>query len=103
MSKFGKIKKNDLVQVLSGREKGKSGKVSEVNAEKGRVYVTGINMVKKAVKKKSQQDRAGIISIEAPLHISKVALVSKGKPSRVGFTITNGKKIRVAKKTGETL
>ena len=100
---MSKIKKDDTVQVMSGREKGKTGKVTEVNVKKQKVFVAGVNMIKKAVKRKSQQDKGGIISIEAPLAISKVRVVSKGIPSRIGYKIENGKKIRIAKKTGEVL
>ncbi len=100
---MSKIKKNDLVQVMSGREKGKTGKVSAVNTKKNVVYVSGLNIVKKAIKPRSQQDKGGIHDIEAPLHISKLSVVSKGKCSRVGYKFENGKKVRVAKRTGEVL
>ncbi len=100
---MSKIKKNDLVQVMNGREKGKTGKVTEVNTQKNVVYVSGVNMVKKAVKPRSQQEKGGIRTVEAPLHISKLCVVSKGKPSRVGYKFENGKKVRFAKKTGEVL
>ena len=95
------IKKNDTVIVTQGKDKNKTGKV--VNIGKDKIVVQGINLIKKAVKPKSQQEKGGIISIEAPIHISNVMLVSKGKKTRVGIKIENGKKERVSKKTGEVL
>ena len=99
-----KLRKDDTVKVLTGREKGKSGRILRVDAANGRVIVQGLNMVKKAVRRKSQQDKGGIIEIEAPVHISNVSLVTKsGEPTRVGYTFKDGKKVRTAKKSGEVL
>ncbi len=99
-----KIKKDDTVQVLAGKDKGKTGKVLKIDRVDDRVVVQGVNMVKKAMKKRNQQDKGGIIEIEAPLHISNVAIVTKdGSTSRIGYKIENGKKVRFAKKTGEVL
>lgn len=102
--KTTKIRKNDTVKVLTGKDKGKTGKVLKVDRVQGRVVVQGLNMVKKAVRKRTQQDKGGIIEIEAPLHISNVAIVTKdGSTSRIGYKFENGKKVRYAKKTGEVL
>ena len=99
-----KLKKNDTVKILAGKDRGKTGKVLSIDARKGRVYVQGLNMVKKAVRQKSQQEKGGIIEVEAPLNISNVAVLTKnGEVTRIGFKIENGKKIRIAKKTGEEL
>lgn len=98
-----KIKKNDTVQVITGREKGKTGKVVAVNYEKGKVIIEGVNMVKKSMKKRSQQDQGGIIEVEAALSISNVQLMYKNEATKVGYKIKNGKKVRIAKKTGEEL
>ncbi len=99
-----RIKKNDTVKVLAGKDKGKTGKVLKVDADNGRVIIQGVNMVKKAMKKRSQQDKGGIIEVEAPLDISNVALVTKdGSTSRIGYKFVDGKKVRFAKKTGEVL
>lgn len=99
-----RIKKDDTVKVLTGREKGKTGRVLKVDRINGRVIVQGLNMVKKAAKKKSQQDKGGIIEIEAPLHISNVALTTKsGQVTKIGYKFTDGKKIRFARKNGEVL
>jgi len=99
-----RIKRDDTVKVLTGKEKGKTGRVLKVDRVGGRVIVQGLNMVKKAAKKKSQQDKGGIIEIEAPLHISNVATTTKsGQVTRIGYKFENGKKIRIARKTGEVL
>ena len=98
------IKKNDTVKVLSGREKGKTGKVIAVNRKNDTVIVSDVNMVSKALRRKNEQDKGGIIRVEAPLHVSNVALRAKdGKPTRVGFRIENGKKVRYSKRTNEVL
>ena len=98
------IKKNDTVKVLSGREKGKTGKVIAVNRKNDTVIVSDVNMVSKALRRKNEQDKGGIIRVEAPLHVSDVALMAKdGKPTRVGFRIENGKKVRYSKRTNEVL
>ena len=101
---IAKIKKNDTVKVLSGREKGKTGKVIAVNRKNDTVIVSDVNMVSKALRRKNEQDKGGIIRVEAPLHVSNVALMAKdGKPTRVGFRIENGKKVRYSKRTNEVL
>lgn len=99
-----KIKRNDNVKVIAGRDKGKTGRVLRVDRDKQRVLVEGVNLVKKAMKKRRQNDQGGIIEIEAPIHISNVMIVSRnGQTSRVGYRVENGKKTRIAKKTGEVL
>lgn len=98
-----RIKKDDLVQVITGKDKGSTGKVTVINAARGKIIVSGINMMSKTMKKKSQQDQGGVISIEAPIDISNVQVVVKGNPTRVGYKIKDGKKVRFAKKTGEEL
>lgn len=99
-----RIRKNDQVMVIAGKDKGKTGRVLKVDREKGRVLIEGVNLVKKAMRKKNQQDRGGIMEIEAAVDISNVMPVTKsGVPTRVGFRIENGKKVRYAKKTGEVL
>ena len=100
-----KLKKNDNVKVLVGKDKGKSGQVLKINHISQRVVIQGVNMVKKTMKKKSQQDQGGIKEIEAPIHVSNVALLLKnGETSRIGFKFDeNGAKVRYAKKTGEVI
>ena len=96
-----KIKKGDKVIVLAGRDKGRSGEVVEVRPAEGRATVRGVNMVKRHQRQTAQQE-GGIISKEAPIHLSNIADVGKdGKPTRVGFKIqADGKKVRIAKSSG---
>ncbi len=99
-----KLKKDDTVKVLTGKERGKTGRILKIDAENGRVLVQGLNLVKKAVRRKSQQDKGGIIEIEAPIHISNVALVTKnGQTTKIGYKFEDGKKVRIARKTGEVI
>ncbi|MBQ9101939.1 MAG: 50S ribosomal protein L24 [Spirochaetales bacterium] len=104
MEKKLKIRKDDTVQVIAGKDKGKRGAVVRVIAKKDAVIVSGINMVKKAMRKRSQQDQGGIAEIEAPLNISNVAIVCKKcGPTKIGFKIDGDKKTRVCRKCGEAL
>lgn len=104
MEKKFKIRKDDTVQVIAGKDKGKTGNVVRVIPAKSAVIVSGINIVKKAMKKRSQQDQGGIAEIEAPLNISNVAIVCKKcGPTRIGYKLDGDKKIRVCRKCGEKL
>jgi large subunit ribosomal protein L24 len=96
-----KIRKGDKVVVLSGRQKGMTGEVFEVRPDQDRALVRGVNLVKRHQKQSPQQE-GGIISKEAPIHLSNLAYVDKdGKPTRIGFKIrADGTKVRVAKRTG---
>jgi len=99
-----KLRKDDLVEVIAGKDKGKKGKIIQINATKGRVMVTGVNMVKKAMKKRKQTDRGGIVEIEAALSISNVMMVCpKCGPVRLGYKIEGDKKVRVCRKCGGAL
>lgn len=99
------IKTGDSVLVITGKDKGKQGKVLEVFPETNRVTIDGVNVVKRHQKPRSQQDKGGIISKVAPIDASNVMVVcpSCGKPSRVGHKEINGKKVRVCKKCGTSL
>ena len=100
------IKKNDTVVVLAGEDKGKTGKVLKVLVEKNRALVEGVNMVSKSTKPSAQNPQGGIVKQEAPIHISNLALVDPktGEPTRVAIKKTDdGKKVRVAKKSGEEI
>ena len=104
MEKKFKIRKDDTVEVIAGKDKGKRGTVVRVVRDKDRVIVSGVNIVKKAMRKKNQQDRGGIVEVEAPLHISNVAIVCKKcGPTRIGYKLDGDKKIRVCRKCGDTL
>lgn len=100
-----KIKKGDSVIVLTGKDKGKKGEVLNAMPEKSRVIVKGVNVVKKH-QKPTQFAAGGIVEKELSIHISNVALADpkEDKPTRVGFTtLKNGKKVRVARRSGETI
>ena len=98
-----RLKKNDTVKVIAGKDKGRTGKIVQIDPVRERVIVQGVNMVSKTMKKRTAQDKGGIMEVEAPIHVSNVQLVSKDKVSRVGYRVENGKKVRYAKKTGEVL
>ena len=99
------IKKGDTIVVLSGKDKGKKGKVLEAMPAAGKVVVEGVNVATCHVKPKKQGDQSGIINREIPMYASKVMLVCPkcGKPTRIAHKITDGKKVRVCKKCGAEL
>jgi large subunit ribosomal protein L24 len=104
-----KLKKEDTVQVITGKDKGKRGRILKILRDKDRVVVEGVNIVKKARKRRNQQDRGGIVEIEAAVHSSNVMIVCrKCGPTRIGYRLENdpeGKitKVRVCRKCGEVL
>lgn len=98
-----KIKKGDTVKVIAGKDKDKEGKVILVDRKNGRVVVEGINMVSKHTKPNAANQNGGIINKEAPIDISNVMYVHKGKATRVGFTVVDGKKVRVARPSGDII
>ena len=100
-----KIKKGDTVIVLTGRDKGRSGEVTLVYPTEERAVVTGVNVVKRHTKP-TQQNEGGILSKEAPIQLSNLAIADPkdGKPTRVGFKILDdGRKVRVAKRSGDLI
>ncbi|MCP1200689.1 50S ribosomal protein L24 [Notoacmeibacter sp. MSK16QG-6] len=98
-----KIRKGDKVVVLTGKDKGRTGEVLEVMPKDDRAKVRGINMIKRH-QRQTQTQEAGIVTKEAAIHLSNLALVDKdGKPTRVGFEVRDGKKVRVAKSSGEVI
>lgn len=98
-----KIKKGDTVKIIAGKDKGTEGKVTSVDVKNKKVIVEGANMVTKHTKPSAQNQNGGIIQKEAPLDISNVMYVHKGKPTRVGFKMDGDKKVRFAKSTGDTI
>lgn len=101
-----RIKKEDTVIVISGKDKGKKGRVLRTYPRENRVLVEGVNMVKKHAKPSQDNPQGGIVSQEAPIHASNVMLVDPktGEPTRIGMKVLdNGKKVRVAKKSGEVI
>jgi large subunit ribosomal protein L24 len=103
-----KIKKGDKVLVLAGKDKGKTGTVERVIPAETKAVVTGINLVRRHTKQSATQD-AGIYTKPAPIHLSNLSLIDpkseagKPKPTRVGFIIKDGAKVRVYKSTGEAI
>ena len=100
-----KIKKGDKVVVLAGRDKGRSGEVVQVIPTEDRAVVRGVNIVKRHTRQSGTQE-GGIISKEAPIHLSNLAVADPkdGKPTRVGFKVLDdGRKVRVAKRSGDLI
>jgi len=98
-----KIKKGDTVKVIAGKDCNAEGKVISVDRKNHKVVVEGVNMMTKHAKPSQANPNGGIIHKEAPIDISNVMLVFKGKPTRVGFKIEGDKKVRFAKSTGEVI
>ena len=99
-----KLKKEDTVEVIAGKDKGKRGKILKILRGSDRILVEGVNMVKKAKKKRKQSDPGGIVEIEAAIHSSNLMIVCKKcGPTRIGYKLDGEKKIRVCKKCGEAL
>ncbi|MEW9676498.1 50S ribosomal protein L24 [Lentibacillus sp. L22] len=99
------VKKGDKVKVISGKDRGKQGTILEAYPKKERVIVEGINMVKKHAKPSQDNPQGGILDQEAAIHVSNVMPIDpkSGEPTRVGYEVRDGKKVRIAKKSGEAL
>jgi len=100
------IRKGDEVIVLAGDDKGRKGKVLKVLVAKQRALVEGVNMVSKSMKPSAKNPQGGIVKQEAPIHVSNLSLIDpkSGKATRIGMKKTDdGKKVRVAKKSGEVI
>jgi len=102
---MNRIKKGDNVIVIAGNDKGKTGKVLQVITDKNRVIVEGVAMVSKHTKPNAKAPQGGIVKQEASIHVSNVALVDpkSGKATRIGYKEEDGKKVRIAKKSGEEI
>ena len=101
-----KIKKNDQVVVIAGKDKGKRGRVLKVIPENSRIIIEHINVIKKAQRKTQENQQGGFVDIEVPVHISNVMLLDKktNKPSRYGVSVAkDGSKVRISKKSGEVI
>jgi large subunit ribosomal protein L24 len=104
-----KIRRDDQVLVISGKDRGKTGKVLRVDVDKSRVFVEGLNIIKRHTRPSqvpgSANAAGGVIEREGPIHISNVMLIDPkdSKPTRVGITRENGKRFRVAKRSGQKL
>jgi large subunit ribosomal protein L24 len=101
---MNKIRKGDKVVVLSGKDKGRSGEVLQVMPKDDKALVSGVNIVRKH-QKQTQSQEGGIISKEAPIHLSNLAVADPkdGQPTRVGFDVRDGKKVRIAKRSGDVI
>ena len=99
-----KIRKGDKVVVLTGKDKGRTGQVAQVLPKEDRAVVKGINLVKRH-QRQTQAQEAGIITKEASIHLSNIAIADPkdGKPTRVGFKVEGDKKVRVAKRSGVSI
>ena len=99
------VKKGDKVKVISGKDKGQVGTILEAYHKKDRVLVEGVNMIKKHSKPSNDNPQGGIITKEAPIHVSNVMPLDPktGEPTRVGYKMVDNKKVRIAKKSGEPL
>ena len=98
-----KIRKDDMVKIIAGKDKDKTGKVLDVDTKKNTVLVEGCNMITKHAKPNAANPNGGIINQEAAMDISNVMLLVDGKATRVGFEVKDGKKVRVAKATGKVI
>ena len=99
-----KIKKGDTVQIISGNEVGKSGRVIKIFPTKDKIVVEGLNMAKKHARPTQENPQGGIMEKEAAIHISNVMLIAGGKPTRIGYkTLEDGRKVKFAKATGEMI
>ena len=99
------VKKGDKVMVISGKDKGKTGVILSAFPKKDRVLVEGVNIVKKHTKPNQANPQGGILEQEASIHVSNVMLIDpkSGEPTRVGYKVEDGKKVRVAKKSAEII
>ena len=110
MAKTMRIRRDDQVVIISGKDRGKTGKVLRTDPKKSRVYVEGLNIIKRHERPRSTGDMAtaspgGIVEKEGPIHVSNVMLVDPkdGKPTRIGIEIDDGKRLRVSKRSGARL
>ena len=97
-----KIKEGDTVRVIAGKDKEKEGKVLAVRKD-GRLLVEGVNMITKHTKPNAANQTGGIVHQEGPIQASNVMYIHKGKATRVGFKVEDGKKVRIAKSTGDVI
>lgn len=98
-----RLKKGDKVVVIAGKDKGKEGKILNVDRKHNKVIVEGINIVTKHTKPNAMNQQGGIVTKEAYIHASNVMYLHNGKATRLGAMIKDGKKVRIAKKTGEVI
>ncbi len=101
---YMKIHKDDNIILLTGKDKGKKGKVVRVLTKESKVIVEGLNLVKRHVRPRQEGKKGEIVNVPSPVHVSNVALVdSKNKPVRVGYKLEGGKKVRISRKSGQKI
>lgn len=98
-----KLKKGDLVRVISGEQRGKEGKILKIDAKKYRAIVEGVNLVTKAERPNTKNTKGGLVKKEAPIHISNLMFVEDGKTTRIGRREEDGKIVRYSKKSQKKL
>ena len=106
-----RIRRDDTVRVIAGKDRGRTGRVKSVDPKHNRVYVEGVNIVKRHIKPRTLRDTqraqelGGIVEMEGPIHVSNVMLIDpqSGEPTRVGVNREGGKRVRVAKKSGKEI
>ena len=97
------VKRGDIVKVISGKDKGKEGKILAINTKKGTALVEGINMITKHTKPSAANQNGGIIHQEGAVDLSNLMYVYKGKATRLGYAVKDDKKVRIAKSTGDVI
>ena len=100
---MSKLRKGDLVRIITGKDKGKEGKIISINTKNNTALVEGANMMTKHTKPSAANQNGGIIHQESPIDLSNLMYVHKGKPTRIGHTMQGDKKVRVARSTGEVI
>jgi large subunit ribosomal protein L24 len=105
MSRSMKIRRDDEVLVIAGKDKGKTGRVLRVDSAKEKIFVEGLNIVKRHQRPNQMGQQGGVIEKEGPLHVSNVALLDPkdGKPTRIGIDREDGRRFRVAKRSGQRI
>jgi large subunit ribosomal protein L24 len=106
-----KIRRDDTVRIIAGKDRGRTGRVKSVDPKKQRVYVEGVNIVKRHIKPRTlrdtqrAQEMGGIVEMEGPIHVSNVMVIDpeSGEPTRLGITRDGGRRVRVAKKSGKEI
>jgi len=106
-----KIRRDDTVRIIAGKDRGKTGRVLRVDPEKHKVFVEGANIIKRHIKPRTlrdtqrAQEMGGIVEMEGPIHVSNVMLIDpdSGEPTRIGIRREDGKRVRVAKKSGKEI
>ncbi len=100
-----KVRRDDMVRVISGKDRGKTGRVLRVDSARDRVYVEGVAVRKRHMRPRTMQEQGGVIESEGPIHVSNVMLIDpkSGEPTRVGIKREDGQRKRIARRSGEEI